>query len=120
MATKRETTPEAPPPDPLAPVGVKMLTSVNHENRPFLEGQPYELPRDLAVKWFCMGWAECAGVTFSRAELWTAGAWALAYQEQVRGQRGAAPNAFWRIPINARWLARLDSLTNPDGPKEAA
>jgi hypothetical protein len=83
-----------------------------------LAGQTYELPRELACRWFLMSWAECDGVTFTTAELYAAAAWALEEHELRRGNRGAPLETYWKIPAHRRFLERLDVLTRPAGLQE--
>ena len=117
MATKPKAAPE-PEPDPQAPVAGTMLVWVKDDRRDLAVGRKVELPRATACQWMVLSWFEPAqGVTFTRAELNAAGKWALEWHDRNRGGRGATPEGYWRIPINARFLTRLDFLTRgPEGP----
>lgn len=114
MAKPTKAEPAAPPPAPEGPVMVTMLTAVQDDRRTLGKGRETQEPREVAARWMVMGWAEPApGVTFTRAELVTAGRWALEYHDQARGNRGTPPEKYWAIPAHARFLARLEALTRP-------
>jgi hypothetical protein len=83
----------------------------------YQKGTVAEVPRALACLWYLLAWCEPApGVVFTLAEKLEAGAAALAELETQRQNRGGDPESWYRIPANARALARLDSLTRAEGP----
>lgn len=109
--------------DTKAPIVVTMLEPIRYveANRELAQGQAVELPRATAARWHVMAWAAPPeGVRFTLEELHKAGAWALRQKDLERGGRGSTPAVYWSLPANARWLERLDALTRPEGPQEAA
>jgi hypothetical protein len=115
MATTKQ-----PVPDP-AEVPVRMLKAVAVGLHTFSEGAEVEVPRAQAARWWLLGYAEPGpGVKFAPLELLAAARAALEVRENEQRASGAPPERFWARPGNARWLARLEQLTRPGGPQEAA
>ena len=113
--------------EPAAPVDVTMtVQAACRWIRPdgiaqdFAPGSRTAVPRNTAAVWFLLGLAVPEPeLKFTPAELAAAGGVALTTYE-ARRRIQMRPEDYWSKAPNAAFLARLDLLTRPDGPEEAA